>query len=338
MLLLLTGCCGSQVRVASNQDERMRSGGFSRATVRATTDDNQYEVVVYHNRASSAATKVMFVHGVPGAPTVWLDVIANLKRNEALEHQMSIFVVELVGHGESHEYLKDESFEGHALILDRVLRSLGFRPSDIVIAHSYGAEIAWLTASNMADPPRMVLMNSSGFRRKRCERSRPDSLAASPLGCIGSVIAKVLPQSLGSGIPSRKAVRDELELLYGDPRSLKPDTVRFYLGQVRRWQSVRSMLLLGRAELRRDDHARVFKALRSVRPDRVVLVWGVLDRYYTASTQLRSFMAALPRVRCHLIESAGHSPHEESPIQTAQVLRQAIEYLSVPRSNVRSEQ
>lgn len=237
-----------------------------------------------------AGQPLLLVHGL-GTPMIWERV------REPLSHSFELFVVHLPGFGSSDPAPVPYSVRDHALLVQRILESLGLR--DAVLAGiSYGAQVA-ATLAAMA-PERvsaLVLVCGSGLmRRYRFLRS-------------AALFRIVASAATGLILRNERMIRLISKRLYADPAKQPEALVRSFHRMMldsRRRNSWFECVRNGAAP--DEDFAGNLSAIRMP----TLILWGMDDRVIPAHFA-EDFHRRIVGSSLQLFSNCGHAVPLEQP-------------------------
>ena len=99
---------------------------------------------IYHCRAGSGDTTVLFVHGWGGRAAFWREQL------DYFSSDYNVISVELPGHGHSHSVLAEPTVAGLSRTLSKLVEQLDLARV-VLVGHDMGAFIALVTADNMQE-------------------------------------------------------------------------------------------------------------------------------------------------------------------------------------------
>ena len=251
-----------------------------------------------------AGAPIVFSHGTPTWSYEYRHLIA------AFRGSHRVIAPDHLGFGLSERPAgADYSPEAHAARFAELLDGLDLRDVTLVV-HDFGGPIAlpW-AAANPDRVARIVYLNTFAAPIEDLTMIRRARFAAS---AFGRFLYRFANASLRLIMPSA----------YGDRRKLTPAIHRQYLAPfVDRSARVLVLHALARALLGSAAFYRSI-AVRAATLARIpsLILWGLRDSAF-GPAYLDALRRALPDAETHVLDSAGHWPHEESPEKVIDLVR-----------------
>ena len=253
-----------------------------------------------HVEAHGDGPPVLFLHGFPDSGALWRHQIGLV-----VEAGRRAIVPDLRGFGASERPQEVDAYRVTRLVADMlaVLDGHGAEQADIV-AHDWGAGIAWVLAALHPDRVRTLTALSVGHPNA----SRPRSIESREKGWYQLLF--LFPEA------------EEL-LLHDDAALLREwlgpalDTER-YLEDLRRPGALTAGLNLYRANMHPRNELRP-RTLPPV-PAPTLGIWSSADRYLTEPAMIRSADHVTGRWRYERIEGAGHWLQLDAPERVTELL------------------
>ncbi|MCL5419598.1 MAG: alpha/beta hydrolase [Candidatus Marsarchaeota archaeon] len=110
---------------------------------------------IHYKRHGGSGASVIFIHGFGGSLRTWKRLV------EFMPMETNIYLIDLLGHGESDAPGIEYSLDVHLDVLSEVIREAGPRPC--LFGHSYGGWIAAAYAQKNGGLGGLVLEDSAGF-------------------------------------------------------------------------------------------------------------------------------------------------------------------------------
>ncbi len=153
-------------RLAALPGNERLAAALDTTTATLTRDGAPVEVTLTHARLPRpGAPRLVLVHGAPGTLYNWSAAIDGDDSHPGLAAAFDVTAVELAGHGLSDDGLEPLSFQGCADLLAAQLDALALGPV-VLVAQSYGGEVAWRLALDRPDLlEALVLCDSAGLPR-----------------------------------------------------------------------------------------------------------------------------------------------------------------------------
>lgn len=242
-----------------------------------------------------AAQKIVFLHGLGGSQSTWVNVLGAFADNHR------IAAVDLPGHGASDKPdpdTSDYSLTGLANALGTVIEKLDLAPA-IVVGHSLGGATALQLAFDRPKLVRgLVLLDSAGLGRE----------------ISGDLLDRVESE------PSREEARLLMELFFQDRRFILDRGVdEMYAARLAPGADAAVKAAAASAFTRQGQQTVFVDRLGELEVP-VLLVWGELDRVIPARHAV-SAANALGAPWLEILEGVGHAPQVENAPALVNVLR-----------------
>lgn len=310
--LVLTGCRSLDKRELAGRLAALPGNGRLAAALDSVrvpvpwtedgTEDGA-EVELSHARlVQPGAPRMVLVHGAPGTLYNWSAAIEGTDDAPGLADAFDVTAVELAGHGLSDDGLEPLTFQRCADLLAAQLEALDLGPV-ILVAQSYGGEVAWRLALDRPDlVSRLVLCDSAGQPRADDEWL-PEEVALREWPGAG----------LGWVLNSRERLGRALDPHF--PGSASPETFAQELfltcENSRNWRVMR--------DLCQDENGERADELSGLSVP-TLLVWGAEDLAYPVERFARRFEEAIPGAKLVLLDGLGHYPPQQDPARFAALL------------------
>ena len=249
------------------------------------------------------AAPILLLHGTSASLHTWDGWVGEISA------ERRVIRVDLPGFGLTGPFPHDDySIERYVDFVIALLEALAV-PRAIIAGSSFGGQIAWEVAATAPERvAALVLVDATGYP------FTPESI---PLGFqFGRVpggrwlIGKLLPRSV---------IKSSLRNLYGDPALVSDALVDRYYELALREGNRRALGL--RFEHFMPGETRAARIPALAQP--TLILWGGKDRLIPLESGQR-FAREIAGSRLVLFEHLGHVPHEESPQETAAVLREFL--------------
>ncbi len=313
VLLALAWSCAGRSKseletalLALPKNAALRALGIERRTARIALGGEEREVelswIHVPARTGAGGAPMVFVHGTPSTMFNWSALVAGPGAEPPLAGEFEIYLVDVIGHGQSRSSAPPYSFQRCADFVRGFLQTLDLREVTLV-GQSYGGEFAWRAA---LDAPgrvkKLVLLDSSGYRRPADGwLPEEEKLRGWPGAQFGYLFN------------SRERLRPALQLHFREP--IAPDQLEeMYLccDNADNWRAM--------TQLCRDENGtREAEIAHIVQP--TLLVWGSRDIAYPPSRDARRFAADIRGAQLLVVPDAGHYPHEERVDEVRRALR-----------------
>lgn len=106
---------------------------------------------------------MIFLHGWGQNKETFNNITKNINNS-------TIYQLDLIGFGESHEPYKPFNLNNYCLFLEQFIKDLNIK-NPILIGHSFGGRIAIKYASRNKNIKKLILINSAGIKQKSIKRS-----------------------------------------------------------------------------------------------------------------------------------------------------------------------
>ncbi|MBK7643566.1 MAG: alpha/beta hydrolase [Planctomycetes bacterium] len=314
LLALLAGACTglrkSQVEaglLALPKNAALAARGIERkrASIVLEGEPHELELSWIHvpARAGAHARPLVFVHGTPSTMFNWSALLFQPGAEPALAGECEIYVLDVLGHGQSRASAPPYSFQRCADFVRGFLETLDLHDVTLV-GQSYGGEFAWRAALDAPERvSRLVLIDSSGHQRPAHgwlpEEEQLRHLPGARFGYL---------------LNSRERLRPALQLHFQEP--LTHDQLEeLYLccENPDNW--------LAMTQLCCDENGTREAEIAHIRQP-TLLLWGARDIAYPPARDGERFQREIVGSKLLVLPQAGHYPHEERVDEVRRALRE----------------
>lgn len=251
------------------------------------------------NRADS--TPIVLIHGTAASLHTWEAWVKELKGTHRVI-RMDLPAYGLTGPNKTGDY----SQEYYAQFIHRFLEKLGVKKC-ILGGNSLGGAIAWRYALNYpTEVSKLILIDAAGYPME--SKSVPMAFQLAGMPVIKNLFKYVTPRFI---------VEKSIENVYADKTKVEPELVDRYFNLALRAGNRQAFI----------DRMSTFKTLlndstylqiKNIKTQTLIL-WGDKDLLIPV-TVAKNFHADLPNDTLVVLKNLGHTPMEENPKQSLQVL------------------
>jgi pimeloyl-ACP methyl ester carboxylesterase len=270
---------------------------------------------VYVARAESpGAAPAVFVHGLGGSSTNWVDLMGHLAG------QVDGHAIDLPGHGRSPAPADGRyDLDAHVAAVVQYVEDLGAGPVHL-LGNSMGGAISTRLAAQRPDLVRTLTLVSPALPNLRPAKGSDPKLAMLLVPGLSGVVQRRLERSS----PAERA-RAVIEICFADPDAIPPHRLREAIAEAERRQTlpwaipslVGSLRGLIRCYVDRSPRNLWAQAAQVTAP--TLLVYGRRDRLVAVSTAARA-AATFPDNRLLMLDTVGHV----AMIEAAPVVAEAV--------------
>lgn len=246
-----------------------------------------------HYRDEGSGPPLVLLHGTAASLHTWQ------AWTDTLAGRFRCIRMDLPGFGLTGPHPdRDYSIEAYMVFLERFMDALGL-DSVALAGNSLGGEIAWRYAAAHPDRcRRLVLVDPAGLPR---EGSISLAFRVAHIPVLGALMTRISPRPL---------IRRSLEEVYTMDELVSDSLVDLYFEHLLRQGNRQAFRDRAKTEWVDQSHL-----LSDVRCPSLIL-WGSEDDWIPVEHG-RTFEARMPEGELLVIPGAGHVPHEELPIPTA---------------------
>ena len=308
-LLAVSAACTSlgkdelAARLAAVPGNDVLASALRQVTVDVDLDGRRRSVnVSFAHLPRLGAPRLVLVHGAPGTLFNWSELISGTDEFAGLADDFDVTAIELAGHGLSRDGVEPRTFQECADVLGATLAHLGAEPA-IVVAQSYGGEVAWRMALDRPDlVARLVLVDSSGYPRRDDEWLPEEEVMRSLPGA-----------GFGWLLNARERIGSALEPhFHAPPPATFHDELFLVCENAENWRTT--------VGLCRDENGTRAAELTTLAVP-TLLVWGEHDIAYPIERFARQFERDIPDAELVVMSGLGHYPPQEDPAAFAALLR-----------------
>ncbi|MBC5842009.1 alpha/beta hydrolase [Flavobacterium sp. F-380] len=199
------------------------------------------------------------------------------------------------------------SIENYTLFIQNFLDALKVKHC-IIVGNSLGGEIAWnYTFKHPQRVDKLILIDATGY--PVVSKSVPLAFQIGQTPVLNKILTYITPRFI---------VKSSIENIYYDATKVTPSLVdRYYELTLREGNR---QAFIDRFAIVKDTNA--YKKIKKINQPTLVL-WGSNDLLIPIENAAR-FHTDLPNSMLHIIEKTGHTPMEESPIES---LKPVLEFL-----------
>ncbi len=251
------------------------------------------------NRTDS--TPIVLIHGTAASLHTWEAWVKELKRTHRVI-RMDLPAYGLTGPNKTGDY----SQEYYAKFIHNFLKKLGVKKS-ILGGNSLGGAIAWRYALNYpTEVSKLILIDAAGYPME--SKSVPMAFQLAGMPVIKNLFKYVTPRFI---------VQKSIENVYADKTKVQPELVDRYFNLALRAGNRQAFI----------DRMSTFKTLlndstylqiKNIKTPTLIL-WGDKDLLIPVIVA-ENFHADLPNDTLVVLKNLGHTPMEENPKQSLQVL------------------
>lgn len=248
----------------------------------------------------SGARQLLLLHGFGASLLTWHELLPFFP-----PHEYTLHLLDLKGHGASKQDLRgDFSVAHNSRIVSAYAHSQGLA-SVTIIGHSMGGAVAMLTALELPQTERLILIGAPLYPQKL---PRFMHILSTPL--IGPLLMMVIPARL----IAFRALQEAYYRLDLINEQLVQRYARFY-------HAPASLHALGRTarQIIPPDIDQIIERIKTLTLP-ALLIWGEQDRIVRPQ-QGEKLHALLSNSRLVTIPDCGHNPHEERPEETYTLIR-----------------
>ena len=243
----------------------------------------------------------MLIHGTAASLHTWEAWVKELKGTHRVI-RMDLPAYGLTGPNKTGDY----SQEYYAQFIHRFLEKLGVKKC-ILGGNSLGGAIAWRYALNYpTEVSKLILIDAAGYPME--SKSVPMAFQLAGMPVIKNLFKYVTPRFI---------VEKSIENVYADKTKVEPELVDRYFNLALRAGNRQAFI----------DRMSTFKTLlndstylqiKNIKTQTLIL-WGDKDLLIPV-TVAKNFHADLPNDTLVVLKNLGHTPMEENPKQSLQVL------------------
>ncbi|MFA6294587.1 MAG: alpha/beta hydrolase, partial [Victivallales bacterium] len=254
---------------------------------------------------SGSGQPVLFIHGFASFSYSWMKMIGHMPR------KLRFITIDLKGYGYSEKRCDDSlSPFDQSVIVAEFIRRMKLE-NLVLVGHSMGGAISLLTLFNediKSKTSKLILLDSAGFFQKLPDFI-DDITAASPDNAIVKMANEELLVSL------------VLKQAFYDHGKIDDEAVMEY-SSILRQDKAKECLYASAKQIAIANTKSFHEKIRAITTP-TLIVWGREDViiYLVDALKLK---ADLRNSEFKLIPKCGHSPHEEMPLETANILSEFI--------------
>ncbi len=254
---------------------------------------------------SGSGQPVLFIHGFASFSYSWMKMIGHMPR------KLRFITIDLKGYGYSEKRCDDQlSPFDQSIIVASFIRQMKLE-NLVLVGHSMGGAISLLTLFNediRSKISKLILIDSAGFFQKLPDFI-DDITATSPDNAILKMANEELLVSL------------VLKQAFYDHGKIDDEAIREYSGVLRQ-DKAKECLYASAKQIAIANTKSFHEKIRELSIP-TLIVWGREDMiiYLVDALKLK---ADLKNSEFRLIPKCGHSPHEEMPLETANILSEFI--------------
>ena len=277
---------------------------FSKQTVRSPNESRSSDTINLNFKSHGSGPPILMLHGFGGSSYTWRHLIQPWAESNRL------ILIDLKGFGESPKPkdnlygLQDQADLIHQFIVQHDLRGL------TLVGHSMGGAIALLVSLRLIEeePERLstlVLIDSAGYKQE--------------LPAFIDILTKPILRWIAfTFLSDKKRVRRTLKEAYFVNTKITRDQVSAYAKPLGDDGAVHALVKTAN-KLKHDNTDYIAKRLRNITVP-TLIIWGRNDEIIPLEFGNR-FDADIPNSELAIIDSCGHIPHEEEPVETTKILR-----------------
>lgn len=257
-----------------------------------------------HYRDEGSGPPLVLLHGVMASLHTWDGWVHELARH------YRVLRFDLPGFGFSDD-LPGELYtpEHGARLMEAAMQALGIEHFYLA-GNSLGGFLAWnYAASYPQRVKKLVLLSPIAFSQRL-----PKVVDLVSLPGIGELAQLVVPRAI---------VHANVREVFGNPRAVSAELLARYTFFAQRRAGRRTMVKMFRTLKAYNNDPTITRHLATITAP-TLLMWGSSDRWVPA-TLVSQWRAHLPHLELRLYPRLGHTPMEESPVETA---RDAHAFLS----------
>jgi pimeloyl-ACP methyl ester carboxylesterase len=254
---------------------------------------------------SGAGQPVLFIHGFASSSFSWMKMIGYMPQ------KLRFITVDLKGYGYSEKRCDDQlSPFDQSVIVSEFIRQMKLE-NLVLVGHSMGGAISLLALLNKdisAKTGKLILLDSAGFLQKLPDFI-DDITSASPDNAIIKMANEELLVSL------------VLKQAFFDHGKIDDEAVREY-SCILRQDKAKECLYASARQIAIANTKSFHEKIRGIATP-TLIVWGREDTIIYLPDALK-LKADLKNSELRIIQKCGHSPHEEMPVETAEILSDFI--------------
>lgn len=312
LALLAPACAGmrkpevEERLLALKKNAPLAALGIERKRARVVLEGEEHELefswVHVPARAGAHGRPLVFVHGTPSTLFNWSALLFEPGAEPPLAGECEIYLVDVLGHGQSRASAPPYSFQRCADFVRGFLDALDLREVTLV-GQSYGGEFAWRAALDAPGRVRkLVLLDSSGYPRP-ADGWLPEE----------QDLRHIPGARFGYLLNSRERLRPALQLHFGQPIGDDQLEEMFVCcSSPTNW--------LAMTQLCCDENGARAAQIAQIRQP-TLLVFGARDLAYPAARDGVRFQKDIAGSRLVVLADTGHYPHEERVDDVRRALR-----------------
>jgi len=251
------------------------------------------------NRADS--TPIVLIHGTAASLHTWEAWVKELKQTHRVI-SMDLPAYGLTGPNKTGDY----SQEYYAQFMHHFLEKLDVKKC-ILGGNSLGGAIAWRYALNYpTEVSKLILIDAAGYPME--SKSVPMAFQLAGIPVLKNLFQYVTPRFI---------VQKSIENVYADKTKVEPDLVDRYFNLALRAGN-RQAFIERMSTFKTLLNDSTYLQIKNIKTPTLIL-WGDKDLLIPL-TEAENFHADLPNDTLVVLKNLGHTPMEENPKQSLQVL------------------
>jgi len=251
------------------------------------------------NRADS--TPIVLIHGTAASLHTWEAWVKELKQTHRVI-SMDLPAYGLTGPNKTGDY----SQEYYAQFMHHFLEKLDVKKC-ILGGNSLGGAIAWRYALNYpTEVSKLILIDAAGYPME--SKSVPMAFQLAGVPVLNNIFQFVTPRFI---------VQKSIENVYADKTKVEPDLVDRYFNLALRAGN-RQAFIERMSTFKTLLNDSTYLQIKNIKTQTLIL-WGDKDLLIPL-TVAENFHADLPNDTLVVLKNLGHTPMEENPKQSLQVL------------------
>jgi pimeloyl-ACP methyl ester carboxylesterase len=261
------------------------------------------QVVETPAQTDKPGAPIVLIHGY-AASLHWWDSLVPL-----LSEDHRVIAIDLLGHGGSEKPSSGYGMEDQAGLLAEALNQLRVQGA-VVVGHSMGGSVATALATQSSELVDRVVIVDSGPNTEDFGPGLPLIAKLSYLPVIGQLLHRISPDSaVKSGYEEGFAPGYDMEGGFENPDQVVEDYESMTYTSFKESRD---------ANVDYTDEAPLDERLTDAAVP-VMVIFGAEDQIVNADEAIAAY-GEIPGARTATIEEAGHSPHVETPEDTARLI------------------